>query len=91
MSTLNIQKFSWINFKLRNILISLRPWSLLASLIPVFLSGIIIMLKNLGTIVSFNFILCILITITAHCFGNITNTYFDFINKVDKKQSDDKD
>ena len=64
MSTLNIQKFSWINFKLKY-LISLRPWSLLASLIPVFLSGIIIMLKNLGTIVSFNFILCILITITA--------------------------
>jgi len=90
MPTLNIQKFSWIDFKLRNILISLRPWSLPVSLVPIFLSGIIIMLKNLGTIVSFNFILCVLITITAHCFANITNTYFDFVNKVDKKQSDDR-
>jgi 1,4-dihydroxy-2-naphthoate polyprenyltransferase len=90
MSELSVEKFLWIPSKLRSCLIATRPWSFPASLLSVFIPGIIIMLKGTGTMWSLNFFIGLFGTLAGHCLANILNTYYDFVNQVDKEDADDR-
>ena len=90
VNELSVEKSIWMNKKLKYGIMAFRPWSLPASLVPLFLSGIIIMLKGTGTMLSFNYILGFMGTLVSHSFANGMNTYYDFKNKIDDHNSDDK-
>ena len=65
-------KGAWIPTNIRNALISLRPWSVTASLIPCLLAVAISYNSNSTQII--DIILPILAGITAHFGANTTNT-----------------
>lgn len=66
-----------------------RPWSLPASLVPVLLGNILAWKESN---VAFNVwlgLVTILCVICVHLAGNLTNTYYDYINGIDGVNSDD--
>ena len=90
LKEMNVEKSIWMSKKLKYGIMAFRPWSLPTSLVPLFLAGIIIMLKGTGTIFSLNAIIGFIGTLIAHLLANGLNTYYDYLNKVDDKNSDDR-
>ena len=67
----------------------MRPWSAPASLVPVVLAGALAN-RDLGTdLLTAPFFLCLGGVLALHFAANLTNTYFDYVRKVDTKESAD--
>jgi 1,4-dihydroxy-2-naphthoate octaprenyltransferase len=58
-----------------------RPWSFTASVVPVLLTAAVVK----APLLSADFLRCLAVALFVHCGGNLTNTYFDFVNGVDTK------
>lgn len=66
-----------------------RPWSLPASLVPVFLGNILAWKESPGSFdvwLSFFSVICV---VCVHLAGNLMNSYYDYVNGVDTVESDD--
>lgn len=71
--------------KLSRILISLRPWSFSASLIPVAI-GSALAYKSSDNFNFWVFLFTLLTVLSVHAAGNLVNTYYDFMKGIDSKR-----
>ncbi|XP_043919161.1 ubiA prenyltransferase domain-containing protein 1-like [Protopterus annectens] len=69
--------------------LALRPWSFSASLTAVTL-GTALAYRVVTTVDVFILIVCAVTVVAVHGAGNVVNTYYDFLNGIDDKSSDDK-
>ncbi|CAG5120419.1 unnamed protein product [Candidula unifasciata] len=74
--------------KLSDLVTATRPWSFTASLIPVAL-GVALAYKLEHVFSLSIFLATVVIVVSVHAAGNLINTYVDFNNSVDNKDSDD--
>lgn len=80
---------TWMPATPRSWIVSMRPWSAPASLVPVVLAGALAN-RDLGTdLLTAPFFLCLGGVLALHFAANLTNTYFDYVRKVDTKESAD--
>lgn len=75
--------------KLSSYVLALRPWSLSASLIPTLL-GSALAYKTTSEFGWLNFLVTIFTVVSVHGAGNLVNTYFDYLNGIDGRKSDDR-
>lgn len=75
--------------KLKTIFIAIRPWSFSASITSTFL-GYLLAWKVNGAIDSIQMLFTTASILFIHGAGNLVNTYYDFANGFDTKDSDDK-
>lgn len=68
---------------------ALRPWSFTASFTPVAL-GSTLAYKSTGDFSFVSFVIACLTALSIHAAGNLVNTYYDFIQGIDTKSSDDR-
>ena len=65
--------------KFEQCILSTRPWSFSAAIIPVIVTTAV----SHSSFLSFNFVRAIIMGVSVQAGANLTNTYFDFVNKVD--------
>jgi len=87
---LSTKQTAWMPHTLRTWLIALRPWSFPASLVPVALAGAATHRLHGIDLLSADFVLSFVVVLATHAAGNLSNTYFDFKNGVDKENADDR-
>ena len=75
--------------KLTSIILAVRPWSFSASVTSTLL-GLCLAWKENNSIDIIQAIFTIATVLSIHGAGNLVNTYYDFINGFDTKDSDDK-
>lgn len=75
--------------KLTSIILAVRPWSFSASITSTLL-GLCLVWKENKSIDIIQAIFTIATVLFIHGAGNLVNTYYDFINGFDTKDSDDK-
>lgn len=82
---------TWVPPGARSWIVSMRPWSAPASLVPVFVAGSVVH-RDLGVdLLSARFAYCAVGVLSLHFAANLTNTYYDYVRKVDTKEyADDR-
>ncbi|KAL7636080.1 UNVERIFIED_CONTAM: hypothetical protein RMT77_013899 [Armadillidium vulgare] len=83
------EKRLYPRIKLSAYLLALRPWSFNVSLMPVLL-GFSLAYKSGVTCNWFGLIITALTALSVHGAGNVVNTYYDYVNGIDSKKSDDR-
>ena len=89
--TIDTTPGTWVPPGARSWIVSLRPWSAPASLVPVFVAGSVVH-RELGVdLLSGRFALCAAGVLSLHFAANLTNTYYDYVRMVDTKEyADDR-
>lgn len=68
-------------------MVAMRPWSFPATLVPIALTGAVLHKSHGVDLLSLKYACTFVLLLTTHAGANLTNTYFDFINGADKKDS----
>ena len=91
-STPTTKQFAWMPAPVRTWLISLRPWSFPASLVPVALAAALCAREGaVDSLLSLRLVVVVLLVLFLHAGANLANTYSDFKTGVDSKEhSDDR-
>eukprot|EP00947_MAST-08B_sp_MAST-8B-sp1_P001230 g1230.t1 len=74
---------------LRRWLVALRPWSFPVSIVPIAVTGAVLHKTRGVDLLTPDYVACFFFVLMIHAAANLTNTYFDFKNKVDKPESAD--
>eukprot|EP01065_Artemidia_motanka_P013491 TRINITY_DN1748_c6_g1_i1.p1 TRINITY_DN1748_c6_g1~~TRINITY_DN1748_c6_g1_i1.p1 ORF type:complete len:500 (+),score=126.03 TRINITY_DN1748_c6_g1_i1:103-1500(+) len=80
-------KSVWMNPVLRTWLISLRPWSLPASIVPCAVTGALLHVHSDADLYDPGYCLSLLTIVSLHAAANLFNTYFDYRTGCDTKES----
>ena len=101
-SSPTLKQSAWMHPTLRAWLISLRPWSFPASIGPIALTGALLhrplstttyltptTVTPIPNLLCLSFVLCFIVVLSLHASANLFNTYYDFINGNDTKDTAD--
>eukprot|EP00756_Hemistasia_phaeocysticola_P058900 Hpha_TRINITY_DN35578_c0_g1::TRINITY_DN35578_c0_g1_i1::g.84482::m.84482 len=80
---------AWMNPRLRAWLLSLRPWSLPASIVPCAITGALVHVHEGADLMQPEFALGAVTVVGLHAGANLFNTYFDFRSGCDTKETAD--
>lgn len=86
---MNFLRGKRLSNKLKTVFIAARPWSFSASITSTFL-GFILAWKDTGAIDITKALFTSATVLFIHSAGNLVNTYYDFANGFDTKDSDDQ-
>jgi 1,4-dihydroxy-2-naphthoate octaprenyltransferase len=102
MNLPTLKQSAWMHPTIRAWLISLRPWSFPASLGPVALAGALLHrplssklyigtmpVKPVESLLCWSYVLCFIVVLSLHASANLFNTYYDYVNGTDTKESAD--
>eukprot|EP00118_Oscarella_pearsei_P000646 m.5466 g.5466 ORF g.5466 m.5466 type:complete len:304 (+) comp13239_c0_seq1:106-1017(+) len=73
---------------LANYVLAIRPWSFSISLMPVLL-GTTLAYKSTGHVSAALAVLTVVAVALIHGAGNLVNTYYDFVNRIDRAENDE--
>ena len=77
-----LKQSAWMPNGLRRWLIAVRPWSFPISIVPIAVTGAVLHKTQGVELLTLDYAATFILVLALHAAANLTNTYYDYRNKV---------